>query len=70
MKKLFNASLLPLLFAFTFSANASTHNEVSDDSKYCFYADKEYSIGAQLLQEGVRLVCVKGDNGKTRWVEA
>lgn len=66
-------SLLATSLLFTLSINsvyADNTTDYNENSKYCYYSDKEYSSGSLMIQEDVVMTCVRHENGRLLWEEA
>ncbi|PWK54521.1 DUF1496 domain-containing protein [Pleionea mediterranea] len=60
--KIILLSLLILSTSSSFAGNSqqpSSKKKEIDITKFCYYADKEYSIGAEMLQNGKKKKCVR-----------
>lgn len=64
----FSVSLLSA--SFSSKADSSKADDVDAWTKYCYYDDKAYSLGAEMLQEGDIMKCVKSksNNAKSKLI--
>jgi len=76
MESFMNKLLLTLLVIFTAppsfadeSNSPIVHKKTIDETKYCYYADLEYSKGAEMKQNGKKKKCVSISDSKFEYEE-